>query len=44
MADLPRAIGIIGGSGVYDLDGLADTAWRAVASPFGAPSDELLFG
>ena len=44
MAAKPIAIGIIGGSGVYDLDGLADTEWRAVASPFGAPSDELLFG
>ena len=44
MAAKPIAIGIIGGSGIYDLDGLADTEWRAVASPFGAPSDELLFG
>ena len=44
MAAKPITIGIIGGSGVYDLDGLADTEWRAVASPFGAPSDELLFG
>jgi len=37
-------IGIIGGSGVYDIEGLANTAWRQVDSPFGAPSDELLFG
>ena len=44
MANLPRAIGIIGGSGVYELDGLTDTEWRAVDTPFGAPSDELLFG
>ena len=40
----PPVIGIIGGSGVYDIDGLADTRWRRVATPFGAPSDELLFG
>ncbi len=37
-------LGIIGGSGVYDIDGLADREWRRVETPFGAPSDELLFG
>jgi len=37
-------IGVIGGSGVYELDGLVDTRWEAVESPFGKPSDELLFG
>lgn len=37
-------LGIIGGSGVYDIDGLTNTEWRRVDSPFGAPSDELLFG
>lgn len=37
-------MGIIGGSGVYDIDGLADRAWRKVATPYGPPSDELLFG
>jgi 5'-methylthioadenosine phosphorylase len=37
-------IGIIGGSGLYQIEGLADVAWRAIASPFGAPSDELCFG
>jgi 5'-methylthioadenosine phosphorylase len=37
-------IGIIGGSGVYDIEGLAHTRWEKVASPFGEPSDELLFG
>jgi 5'-methylthioadenosine phosphorylase len=36
--------GIIGGSGVYDIDGLVDAAWRSVASPWGEPSDELLTG
>ena len=36
-------IGIIGGSGVYDLDGLSDKEWRSVASPWGQPSDQLLF-
>jgi len=37
-------IGVIGGSGVYELDGLQDTRWKSVESPFGAPSDDLLFG
>ncbi len=37
-------LGIIGGSGVYDIDGLAKQRWEKVASPFGEPSDELLFG
>jgi 5'-methylthioadenosine phosphorylase len=37
-------IGIVGGTGLYDLDGLTDQRWTRVDSPFGAPSDELLFG
>ena len=37
-------IGIIGGSGVYNIDGLTNTRWQKVESPFGSPSDELLFG
>ena len=37
-------IGIIGGSGLYQIDGLTDIEWRDVASPFGAPSDALCFG
>ncbi len=40
----PPVIGVIGGSGVYDIAGLTNTEWRRVESPFGAPSDELLFG
>ncbi len=39
-----RKIGIIGGSGVYDIEGLANKRWQRVESPFGEPSDELLFG
>ena len=41
---MPRMIGIIGGTGLYALPGLVEDAWRRVASPFGEPSDELLFG
>jgi 5'-methylthioadenosine phosphorylase len=37
-------IGIIGGSGVYDIEGLTDVEWRTIESPFGQPSDQLLFG
>jgi 5'-methylthioadenosine phosphorylase len=37
-------IGVIGGSGVYDIEELANKRWQRVESPFGDPSDELLFG
>jgi len=37
-------IGIIGGSGLYQIDGVVDLEWRSVASSFGTPSDELCFG
>jgi 5'-methylthioadenosine phosphorylase len=37
-------IGIVGGSGLYQIDGLTDVEWRHVWSPFGEPSDELCFG
>jgi 5'-methylthioadenosine phosphorylase len=37
-------LGVIGGSGVYDIDGLSNTRWQRVDSPFGKASDELLFG
>ncbi len=37
-------IGIIGGSGLYDIAGLEDTSWQQVETPWGTPSDALLFG
>ncbi len=37
-------VGVIGGSGVYDLPGLEDLREEAVETPFGAPSDALRFG
>src|SRR6516165_9989095 len=37
-------IGIIGGSGLYQIDGLAELAWRRVESPFGRTSDDFCFG
>ena len=37
-------IGIIGGSGLYDMEGLTNKRWERVHSSFGEASDELLFG
>jgi 5'-methylthioadenosine phosphorylase len=39
-----QVLGIVGGSGLYELDGLVGQRWQRVDSPFGAPSDELLMG
>ena len=38
------AIGVIGGSGLYELEGLTDVRWRRVRTPFGDPSDEYCTG
>ena len=38
------AIGVIGGSGLYELEGLTDVRWRRVRTPFGDPSDEFCTG
>lgn len=37
-------LGIIGGSGLYDIDEFQNKKWVKMSSPFGEPSDELLFG
>lgn len=37
-------IGVIGGSGVYQIDGLEGASWVKVKSPWGKPSDEVLVG
>lgn len=37
-------IGIIGGSGLYDIEGLENPQWVAVDTPWGMPSDEILRG
>lgn len=39
----PPVVGIIGGSGLYEIDGLENVEWRAVESSFGSPSDALMF-
>ncbi len=36
-------LGIIGGSGLYELPGLERPEWRRIESPWGEPSDEILF-
>ncbi len=36
-------LGIIGGSGFYNLPGLEKAEWRTVESPWGKPSDQILF-
>ncbi len=37
-------VGIIGGSGLYRMEGLSDVEERTVSTPFGEPSDEVLIG
>ncbi len=37
-------IGVIGGSGLYQIEGLADAQWVGVETPWGAPSDQILTG
>ncbi len=37
-------IGIIGGSGLYDIEGIEDQQWLLIDTPWGDPSDEILCG
>ncbi|MGC1487729.1 MAG: S-methyl-5'-thioadenosine phosphorylase, partial [Albidovulum sp.] len=37
-------IGVIGGSGVYEIEGLEGASWVKVKTPWGPPSDEVLVG
>jgi 5'-methylthioadenosine phosphorylase len=39
-----QVLGVLGGSGLYELPGLTDTSWVTVDTPWGAPSDQLLTG
>ena len=41
---VPPMIGVIGGSGLYEIEGLEGARWEAVETPFGTPSDEILRG
>ncbi len=40
----PVRLGVIGGSGLYQIDGLKDAEWVSIESPFGQPSDQILLG
>ncbi len=44
MSGKQRVIGVMGGSGVYEIDGLEDATWQTVGTPWGDPSDALLTG
>ena len=37
-----RKLGIIGGSGLYEMDGFEKTKWNKIKTPWGDPSDEIL--
>ena len=37
-------LGIIGGSGIYDIDGVENSKWVKVTTPYGDPSDEIYTG
>jgi len=39
-----HCIGIIGGSGLYNIEGFTNQKWAKVTTPFGKPSDDLLTG
>jgi 5'-methylthioadenosine phosphorylase len=43
-AEMERRIGIIGGSGLYAIDGLSAQRWERIETPWGAPSDQILLG
>ncbi len=42
--DVAPLIGVIGGSGLYEIEGLEEKRWERLHTPWGAPSDALLFG
>jgi 5'-methylthioadenosine phosphorylase len=41
---MKTCVGIIGGSGLYDLKNLQNTKWINVSTPWGDPSDQILSG
>jgi len=44
MTANPIRIGVIGGSGLYQMEGLAEVEERHISTPFGEPSDALIIG
>jgi 5'-methylthioadenosine phosphorylase len=41
---MPYRIGVIGGSGLYHIEGFTNQKWVKIKTPFGAPSDDFLTG
>ena len=41
---MKKVLGIIGGSGLYNIDGIENEQWVSVESAFGKPSDDVLIG
>ncbi|MDP3338775.1 S-methyl-5'-thioadenosine phosphorylase [Frigidibacter sp.] len=41
---MDTVIGVIGGSGLYEIAGLEDAEWVSVETPWGTPSDQILTG
>ena len=44
MSEIQRTLGVIGGSGLYELEGLTDVEKLETTTPFGAPSDAIIAG
>ncbi len=44
LSESPGALGVIGGSGLYEMEGLHEVASVSVDTPFGAPSDAFVTG
>lgn len=44
MADREAAIGVIGGSGLYEMEGMSDVHFIDMDTPFGKPSDAIVMG
>lgn len=44
MAGKNFKLGIIGGSGIYDIQSVEDASWQTVSTPFGPPSDAIYNG
>jgi 5'-methylthioadenosine phosphorylase len=44
MSEIQRTLGIIGGSGLYELERLTDVEKLETTTPFGAPSDAMIAG
>jgi len=44
MSEVQRTLGVIGGSGLYELEHLTDVHEVEMTTPFGAPSDAIIAG